>query len=459
MSDTGRVLVVDDDDAQLRFLQTVLADDGWEVNAVKSGREALALLDAGEDVDVIVSDLSMPGMDGRAVLEAVLERRPEVPVIILTAHGSVDSAVELLQAGAHTYLQKPTKLAELRITVRRAKESTETRRELARLRRRVNLPSDVVGVSHQMREVLETAIRVAPTATPVLITGEAGTGKEVVARAIHAASGRGSFVSLNCAAVPPAAFEGELFGNRRTGPADAKREQVGVVEAAQSGTLFLDEVAEVPLAVQPGLHRLLKDGAFQRAGDDAPLRSSARIIAATSRDPDAEAAAGRLRPDLLYLLDVVRLHLPPLRERPVDIPALASHLLERLADRFQLPAAELAPDALSALMAWQWPGNIRELENVLARALALRTGRALSLKDLPAQIAQAVGGRSSAGSAPSTTLTLQEVERRHILNVLDKTGGNKLKAAEMLGIDRSTLHRKLKQIQGLAALKIERPAS
>ncbi len=458
VSDTGRLLVVDDDEAQLRFLRSVLTEDGWDVRAATSGPEALALLDAGEDVDVVITDLSMPGMDGRAVLEAVLERRPEVPVIILTAHGSVDSAVELLHAGAHTYLQKPTKLSELRITVRRAKESTETRRELARLRRRVNLPSDVVGVSLQMREALETAIRVAPTTTPVLITGEAGTGKEVVARAIHAASGRGAFVSLNCAAIPPAAFEGELFGSRRGVP-EVRREQSGALDSAQNGTLFLDEVTEVPLAVQPRLHQLLQDGGYRRAGEEATKRSSARIISATRRDPAAEVAAGRLREDLLYHLDIVRLHLPPLRERPVDIPALASHLLERLADRFQLPPAELAPDALAALMAWQWPGNIRELENVLARALALRTGRALALKDLPAPIAQAAGARPAGGGTPSTTLTLQEVERRHILNVLEKTGGNKLKAAEMLGIDRSTLHRKLKQIQGLAALKLERPAS
>jgi two-component system response regulator HydG len=457
MADIGKILIVEDDDAQLRLLQTVLEADGWKVVAAKSGSDALAVLDKVEDVDVILSDLFMPGMDGRALLAAVQERRPEVPVIIMTAHASVDSAVELLHAGAHHYLAKPTKLPELRITVRRAKENTEERRELARLRRHVSLPSDVVGVSDQMKEILETAIRVAPTTTPVLITGETGTGKEVVARAIHGASGRGPFVALNCAAVPPSLFESELFGFKRGAFTDARRDHAGVVESAHNGTLFLDEVGEVPLASQPKLLRFLQDGEFRRLGDAEPLRSNARLIAATNRDLQAEVEAGRVREDLYYRLNIVHLALPPLRERPVDIPALAHHLLARLADRYQLAAADLAPDALAALTAYHWPGNIRELENVLARALALRSGRTLTVRDLPPHIARATGpaGAVVAAQLPTAMLTLEEVERRHILQVLEKTGGNKLKAAEILGIDRSTLHRKLKQIQGLAALPLQ----
>jgi two-component system response regulator HydG len=456
MSDAGKILVVEDDEAQLRLVESVLQADGWQVIAAASGDAALAVLDKVEDVDVILSDLLMPGMDGRALLAAVRERRPEVPVIIMTAHASVDSAVELLHAGAHHYIAKPPKLPELRITVRRAKESTEERRELARLRRHVNLPSDVVGVSRQMQEILETAIRVAPTTTPVLITGETGTGKEVVARAIHGASGRGPFVALNCAAVPPALFESELFGFRRGAFTDARRDHAGVVESAHGGTLFLDEVAEVPLASQPKLLRFLQDGEFRRLGDAEPLRSNARVIAATNRDLDAEVQAGRVREDLFYRLNIVHLQLPPLRARPVDIPALAHHLLARLADRYQLAAADLAPDALAALTAYHWPGNIRELENVLARALALRSGRTLTVRDLPPHIARASGTAAAAvaSQVPSALLTLAEVERRHILQVLEKTGGNKLKAAEILGIDRSTLHRKLKQIQGLAAMPL-----
>jgi len=457
MSDTGKILIVEDDDAQLRLLKTVLEADGWSVVTATSGDAALDALEKVEDVDVILSDLLMPGMDGRALLAAVRERRPEVPVIIMTAHASVDSAVELLHAGAYHYLAKPTKLPELRITVRRAKESTEERRELARLRRHVNMPSDVVGVSDQMQEILETAIRVAPTTTPVLITGETGTGKEVIARAIHGASGRGSFVALNCAAVPPSLFESELFGFKRGAFTDARRDHAGVVESAHNGTLFLDEVAEVPLASQPKLLRFLQDGEFRRLGDAEALRSNARLIAATNRDLQAEVEAGRVREDLYYRLNIVHLVLPPLRERPVDIPALAHHLLARLADRYQLAGADLAPDALAALTAYPWPGNIRELENVLARALALRSGRTLTVRDLPPHIARATGaaGASVGAQIPTTMLTLEEVERRHILQVLEKTGGNKLKAAEVLGIDRSTLHRKLKQIQGLAALPLQ----
>jgi two-component system response regulator HydG len=451
MAEHGRILIVEDDPSQLALLHSALAADGWFVIDAANGEEAVAKLDNDADIDVILSDLLMPGLDGKGVLEYAQAKRPEIPVIIMTANASVDSAVELLHAGAHHYLAKPTKLPELRITVQRALDATRTRRELARLKRRVRLPSDVVGVSRQMQEILETAIRVAPTSTPVLITGETGTGKEVVARAIHAASARGSFVAINCAAVPPGLFESELFGYKRGAFTDARRDHAGLVEVANGGTLFLDEVAEVPLAVQPKLLRFLQDGEFRALGDTAERKSDARLIAATNRNPEEEIAAGRLRDDLFYRLNIVHLHLPPLRERPVDIPALAEHLLKRLADRFELPPADLAPDALMAMTAYGWPGNTRELENVLARALALRAGKLITARDLP----PALSRRTTPAEKPtSEMLTLEELERRHILRVLEVTKGNKLKAAEVLGIDRSTLHRKLKGMQGFSALQL-----
>ncbi len=453
MSEAGRILIVDDDEAQRRLLATVLTADGWATVEAASGEQAIGLLERGTESDVILSDLKMPGMDGRGFLAIVTERWPEVPFIVMTAYASVDSAVEMLHAGAFHYLAKPIKLPELRITVRRALESSETRRELARLRRKVGLPSDVVGVSRQMQQVFETAIRVAPSSTPVLITGETGVGKEVVARAIHGASGRENFVALNCAALPPNLVESELFGFKRGAFTDANRDHPGLVEVAGSGTLFLDEVAEVPLATQPKLLRFLQDGEFRRLGDSPSRKSNARVIAATNRDPAQEVAAGRMREDLFYRLNIVHIQIPPLRERPVDIPALAEQLVRRLADRYQLAVAELAPETVAALTAYRWPGNIRELENVLARALALRTGQTIGPADLPPEI-----GKSAPAAAggtqlePAPTLPLEEVERRYILRVLESTGGNKLKAAEVLGIDRSTLHRKLKQIQGVAAL-------
>ena len=456
MADTGRVLLVDDDPAQLRLLRTVLEADGWGVSQADSGDAAIHRLENGGEIDVIVTDLMMPGMDGGALLARVHERWPEIPVIILTAHGSVDSAVELLRAGVHDYLTKPPKLEELRITVRRALESTQTKRELARLRRRLRLPEDVVGVSRQMQAVFDTAIRVAPSTTPVLITGETGTGKEVVARAIHAASGRDGFVALNCAALPPSLVESELFGFRRGAFTDANRDHAGLVEVAANGTLFLDEVAEVPLAVQPKLLRFLQDGEFRRLGDTQAQTSTARLITATNRDPAVEVANGRLREDLYYRLNIVHIILPPLRERPVDIPALAEHLLRRLSERYQLEYAALTPDALAALMTYQWPGNIRELENVLARALALRTSNVITQRDLPPPLsAIAPAGPGAALFEENPTYTLQDLERRYIIRVLEATRGNKLKAAEILGIDRSTLHRKLKQMQGLPVLPLQ----
>ena len=454
MPEAGRILVVEDDETQRKLLVAVLQADGWATFEAGSGDAAIELLEKSSDIDVVLSDLMMPGMDGRGLLAVVNQRWPEVPFIVMTAFASVDSAVELLHAGAYHYLPKPTKLPELRITVRRALEATQTKRELARLRRRVGLPSDVVGVSRQMQQVFETAIRVAPSATPVLITGETGVGKEVVARAIHGASGRDNFVALNCAALPPNLVESELFGFKRGAFTDANRDHAGLVEVAAAGTLFLDEVAEVPLATQPKLLRFLQDGEFRRLGDNQARKSGARVIAATNREPAEEVAAGRMREDLFYRLNIVHIQIPPLRERPVDIPAMAEQLVGRLADRYQLAAAELAPEAVAALTAYAWPGNIRELENVLARALALRSGQSIAMRDLPPEITKAVP--TAAGATlleQDPVLPLHEVERRYILRVLESTHGNKLKAAEILGIDRSTLHRKLKQMQGIAAFE------
>jgi transcriptional regulator with PAS, ATPase and Fis domain len=255
--------------------------------------------------------------------------------------------------------------------------------------------------------------------------------------------------------LPPSLVESELFGFRRGAFTDARRDHAGLVEVAAGGTLFLDEVAEVPLATQPKLLRFLQDGEFRRLGDTEARKSDARLIAATNRDPQNEVAEGRMREDLFYRLNIVHLAIPPLRERPVDIPALAEHLLTRLADRYQLERADLAPDALAALTAYQWPGNIRELENVLARALALRTGRTITSRDLPAGVVKS-GGEGAAAPLPEPppTLTLEEVERRHVLRVLEATRGNKVRAAEILGIDRSTLHRKLRQMRGVEALHL-----
>jgi DNA-binding NtrC family response regulator len=430
-------IVLAEDDRELRtFLAEALEDAGYQVRDFPTADDALEYLVNGGDADAVVTDLIMPGMRGHELLGQVRDRRPEVNVVIITAFGAIDSAIALVKAGAYDYLTKPFSTDELLLSLERALEESRLRREVARLSSapRGPLPG-FVGASRAVQEVCDLVHRAAPAPFPVLVTGESGTGKELVARALHELSGRaGRFVAVNCAALPDHLLESELFGHEKGAFTGADRDKQGLLEAAHRGTLFLDEVTELPLALQPKLLRAVEEGEVRRLGSTQPRKFDVRFVAATNRELEKEVAAGRFRDDLYWRLHVLQLHVPPLRERAADVPLLAEHFLAGRA---------VAPDAMALLAAYPWPGNVRELRNALERAAALAAGRDIRLEDLPPRIRDAAGATLRVADASRRNMPLRELERAYILEVLRQTGGNKSRTAEILGLDRKTLYRKL----------------
>jgi DNA-binding NtrC family response regulator len=431
-----RILLAEDDRELREFLEEALAEAGYAVDAFASADDAYRFLAAGEPIDVVISDLIMPGMRGHELLQKVHESHAELNVIIITAFGAIDSAIELVKAGAYDYLPKPFSTDELLLTVERALEESRLRREVAQLGRSAtaSLPG-FVGASRAIQDVYELVHRAAASGMPALITGESGTGKELVARALHTLSGRpGQFVAVNCAALPENLLESELFGHDKGAFTGADRDRPGLLEAASRGTLFLDEITELPAALQPKLLRALEEGEVRRLGSTQPRRFDVRFVAATNRDLDQEIADGRFRQDLYWRLHVLPIHLPPLRERIADIPLLAEHFLAGRA---------IASDALAMLTAYPWPGNVRELRNALDRAATLADAHQILPRDLPASVRNAAGATAQVAEASSRQLPLRDVERAYILEILRQTGGNKSRTAEILGVDRKTLYRKL----------------
>jgi DNA-binding NtrC family response regulator len=431
-----RILLAEDDRELREFLEEALAEAGYAVDAFASADDAYRFLAAGEPIDVVISDLIMPGMRGHELLQKVHESHAELNVIIITAFGAIDSAIELVKAGAYDYLPKPFSTDELLLTVERALEESRLRREVAQLGRSAtaSLPG-FVGASRAIQDVYELVHRAAASGMPALITGESGTGKELVARALHTLSGRpGQFVAVNCAALPENLLESELFGHDKGACTGADRDRPGLLEAASRGTLFLDEITELPAALQPKLLRALEEGEVRRLGSTQPRRFDVRFVAATNRDLDQEIADGRFRQDLYWRLHVLPIHLPPLRERIADIPLLAEHFLAGRA---------IASDALAMLTAYPWPGNVRELRNALDRAATLADAHQILPRDLPASVRNAAGATAQVAEASSRQLPLRDVERAYILEILRQTGGNKSRTAEILGVDRKTLYRKL----------------
>jgi DNA-binding NtrC family response regulator len=448
------VLIVEDEANMRRVLSALLERDGFRTLEASDGSAALELL-ARESVDAVLTDLRMPKMNGLELLEALRRTLPEIPVVMLTAHGTVGSAVEALKQGAFDYLTKPFDPDEIRGVMEKA---VSTRRLAAREAR---LPGDeapeslLAGQSEALLEVKRVIDRVAPTPATVLITGESGTGKEIVARSLHRASAckQGPFVKINCAAIPEGLLESELFGHEKGAFTGAAGRKPGRFELADGGTLFLDEIGEMPLAAQPKLLRAIQEGRFYRVGGTETVHVTVRLVAATNRDLREEVRTGRFREDLFYRLHVVPIHLPPLRERPEDIPRLAHLFLERFATRLARPVTGIDPAALDLLRAHPWPGNIRELENAIERATLLCDGTTLQVRDLPPELrAGATPPRAGSGTEPTPLrerirAATQRIERDAILEALRLTDGNVTRAARKLGLSRRGLQLKMKELE------------
>ena len=445
MSDVRKsVLVVDDEEKQRNVMASFLEAAGYRVRTAQDAETALERIEK-ENYDLVLMDVRMPGMGGMRGLVEMREIRPTLPVILLTAYAGVRDAVSAIREGAADYLEKPIDLNELAAVVSETigGPGNDTAEDFP------PLPDDFIVASEVMKSVVREAALVAKTDATVLLTGESGTGKERVARFIHETSSRagGPFVAVNCAAIPAGLVESELFGHIKGAFTGADATQVGTFEAASGGTILLDEVGELPLEIQPKLLRVLENGTFRRVGDHAERKSDARVIACTNRDLEKEIEGGRFREDLFWRLNVFQIRLPPLRERREEIALFARCFLKRAGRR----KTRISPAALRDLEAYDWPGNVRELANIMERAAILCSGRVVLPDHLPASLRRRAEGRVSetaAGEAPDGITTVQEAERRAIREALRKTGGNRTKAAELLGISRRKLFYRLKQYGG-----------
>jgi DNA-binding NtrC family response regulator len=438
------VLVVDDDEGVARVLAALLRQDGLEALTAASGSAALDLLRA-RPCDLVISDLRMPGMDGLQLLAALGQRLPDVPVIVITAHGTIPLAVGAMRGGAADFILKPFDREEILYAVRKALAAAP--RPAA-----APLPGGLGGDAPELREVLRLIEKAAPSEASVLLRGESGTGKDLAARALHERSRRrsGPFVKVHCAALPEALLESELFGYEKGAFTGAASRKPGRVELAQDGTLFLDEIGDVPLAVQVKLLRLLQDRAYERLGGVESLTANVRFVAATHRDLEAMVAAGQFREDLFYRLSVVPIRMPALRERPADIASLAHRFTAAFGDANGKPGATLASAAVERLAAQPWPGNVRQLQNFIERLIVFSDDPALTLADVDRELSRGAAARP--GLEPlAATLDgrRREAERDALQDALTRAGGNRTQAARLLGVSRRTLYNKLEE-HGLA---------
>ncbi len=450
---TPLVLIVDDEKPNLESLARIFEREGWRVALAESGSAALDVL-RKERVQVVVTDLMMPGMSGDELLRAVKALSPETEVVLMTAYGTVETAVAAMKEGAYDFITKPLKRHAVVKSVRQAFEKSslvaENRALKARLAALAPAAGGLLGDAPPFRAVLETLRQAAPTSATVLIGGESGTGKELAARLVHDLSPRaaGPFVPINCAAIPEGLLESELFGHEKGAFTGAIGRKEGRLERAHRGTLFLDEVGEMPPAVQVKLLRFLQDGVLERVGGNESLRLDVRVVAATNKDLATEVRAGAFREDLFYRLDVVSVRLPPLRERREDVLLLAGAFLRRVSEKLPKAVSGLTPAAAAALERYAWPGNVRELQHAIERAVILTRGEAIDVADLPDAIRG--GAAPPAGAAPAAGslviplgTPLDEVERLVIRRTLEQTKGDKNLAAQILGIAARTIYRKL----------------
>ncbi len=443
-----KILLVDDETSILDSLKILFKGEGFEVSTALTGRDAVERI-RDERPDLVLTDIRMPGTTGLEVLQQAREVDPEMPVILMTAQASLQSAVRAVNEGAYYYLQKPFANDELLAICRRALETRELKVENKALKKEIKKrdrrhADRPIGKARSFVDVLKLAETVAPTDSTVLISGESGTGKEVVARFLHTLSDRGeqAFNSINCGALPESLLESELFGHVKGSFTGAVKDKTGLLVAAHGGTLFLDEIGEMSPATQVKLLRALQEREVIPVGATEPVSVDVRIIAATNRELEDEIRRGQFRSDLYYRLNVIALHLPPLRERRDDVPLLARYFLDNLAEREGRDVIELSDQALEVLGEYDWPGNVRELENALERAAVVAAGKPIAVEHLPERVREAPKPRLVSAEAPPNP-SMEVIERAYILWVLQAEGGNKTRAAEVLGIDPSTLYRKL----------------
>ena len=446
------ILVVDDDDAHRSMLRTMLRSWGFNVEEATDGDEAVERV-RERAFDAVLSDVRMARMDGIHALKAMLEYNPALPVVLMTAFSSVETAVDALRLGAYDYLVKPLDFDLLRETLEQAIERSQHSVENRELRRQLTEAAssqEIVGRSDALKRMLGFIETVAPTEATVLITGESGTGKELVARALHTASARADkpLVTVNCAALTETLLESELFGHEKGAFTGADRRREGRFVQANGGTLFLDEIGEMPLQLQAKLLRALQQGEIQRVGSDIPITVDVRVIAATNRNLLREAQEKRFREDLFFRLNVISIEVPALRQRGDDIPLLAAYFLQRFAERNRKSIKGFSPQALDSMRRYQWPGNVRELENAVERAVILCCGDLVTPAELPDTVAQAPEPAEAPETAEAISLAgmaLEDVERLAIEDTMRQTGDNKSEAARRLGITRATLHNKLRK--------------
>jgi len=442
-----RVLIVEDEEKLRRVIELQLISAGFEADLARTAEEGLALADRA---DLILTDLRLPGMDGLEFIKRIRRQNSRTPIIVMTAYGTVENAVEAMKAGALDFLPKPFSMDHLMAVLNKAVEVRALRDENRKLREELGYRyeyDNIIGRSPAMQEIFSTIERVAPTRATVLLAGESGTGKDLIARAIHYHSPRRDrpFVKINCAAIPENLMESELFGYEKGAFTGAVTSKPGKFEQADAGTVFLDEIGDVPPAVQVKLLRVLQEREFERLGSNKTRQIDVRVIAATNTDLRAALESGEFREDLYYRLNVVPINMPPLRERKEDIPALAEHFVKKYAADFGSKATSISEGAIEVLLKHNWPGNVRELQNVIERSLVLCAGERLEASDIKLDSGPAPAGGAANGFLPEG-VTLQEHERNLIRKALEKAKGNKSQAARLLGLTRNALRYRLSQM-------------
>lgn len=458
----GRIVIVDDDREMRSLLEDFLSNEGYSVYCFPVATDAIAALIPGGflsaerpngDIDVIISDIKMPQMDGLDFTQQIRAARPEIPIILITAFGSIETAIEAMRRGAFHYVVKPFKLAEMTVNLERALEHRQLQRDNTVLRQEVKRSwslGDVIGKSNEMKAVFDLVSRVAQATANVLIMGESGTGKEMIARAIHQSGSRSQhpFVAINCTAIPETLLESELFGHAKGSFTGAIQRKKGLFEEAEGGTLFLDEIGDMDIALQSKLLRVLQEKRIRAVGDTLDKRVNVRIIAATHKDLKAAMKEGRFREDLYYRLSVIPILIPPLRHRPEDIPLLAEYFLKKYSATNHAQVKGFTKRAMSKLIHLRWEGNVRELENVIERATVLCTGSLIDENDIPSP--EVASAEQFFQNGTRDFPTLDQLEARYIKLVLEKTGNKKDKTAQILGVNRRTLYRKERDL-GLEA--------